>query len=199
MNFNKVLNDNSLIDDINDKDLLDKLYKEGTDLIHPTQKVMSFILQRKNEVKKQEYLASRGMNNFPILNELLDELGQEYKEILIDIDEELGNKHLIRFYDGKIVKNLGNYKIGRNYIEKYEIKDKIINFLIDNKIISPIYKYICPLCGEETLIFDGKFPTEEELEKKIDSYGVCYSCDEYLETDLDYVKRTVFYNILNRK
>lgn len=193
MRFNEVLSNNELINNISDKDLLKKLIEEGENKYEPVRNTIFLLRKKLKEIEKEEYLKNRKIKYYPELKKLLEELGNEYEDVLIDIDEYMSTIDEISYFSSNKI-----YHILRNN-KKYnnKIQERIIKFLVEVNLISPLYHYCCDRCYERIFLFE-KYPTQEELEEKMEMQCECDNCFEELSPDLNCIEKSSFYK-LNRK
>lgn len=197
---------NMNIDNLSKEDLL-KLKDKINEIIKPYNNKTAEIYNKIREIEKNEYLANRGIKNYPVLKELINEIGDTYKDVIIDIDEFLGIKRYssIRIY-GELVKfsEKHNAKITHDIIKIIE------SFLIEHKIITPQYEIYCSKCNNRVLVFSSNPKSDtfvKDLEKEFndclniyDHNICCDNCAE--ETDLtdEYnIGQSNFYKIIREE
>lgn len=194
MSFQDLLNNTDLIENITSKEDLNKLKEEGYKLRKPIDDILNLIYKKKGQIEKEEYLKNRGIKNFPILKELADIVKNE--DALIDIDEYMGNLSRNSYFQySKIHYILRD----NNSINSGKLVEEIINFLLSNNVISPLYEYICPYCGKRLFTFHGK-PTQEELNLKLDNEGrQCDNCWRDIEdVDIEDLYMSGFYDLVRK-
>jgi len=182
MVFEDLFKDITLIDALS-KEELETLKDEGNEKIKPYQNVINEIYNRISKIEKKEYLDSRGIKNYPILNDLVEMIGEEYLDIIIDIDEILE-------YVGTLGTKYFTTSYILNFAEKYEISitsetcTKITDFLESKNIIIKMYELVCTNCEECLATFKG-IPSDEEFFANIrelneeidDDIFVCGECN----------------------
>lgn len=192
------------IDNLSKQELYD--LKERIDtFIKPYNDRLSEIYGKINEINKQEYLNNRKIKNYPILEDLLNEIGNMYKDVIIDLDKFLGIKRYssIRIYS-EVENACDNY--GVNFT--YELANTVKDFLINNNIIKPQYEIYCPRCNDRSAVFASNPKSEtfvEDLYKEMDGYLIdidnkeieCDNCNECIDLTDEYnICQSVFYKII---
>lgn len=190
------------IDNLSKEDLL-KLKDKINEIIKPYNNKTAEIYNKIREIEKNEYLANRGIKNYPILNDLISALGNTYKDVIIDIDEFLGIKRYssIRIYN-EVEKACNNYDVDFTY----ELADIVKDFLINNNIVKPQYEIYCPACSGRISIFSLN-PTSEtfikDFKEQHDYYNIdedvlyCDNCNEEIDlSDKDNICQSDFYKII---
>lgn len=198
---------NMNIDNLSKEDLL-KLKDKINEIIKPYNNKTAEIYNKIREIEKNEYLANRGIKNYPVLKELINEIGDTYKDVIIDIDEFLGIKRYssIRIYN-EVEKACNNYDVDFTY----EIADIFKDFLINNNIVKPQYEIYCSRCNNRITVFssDPKLDTFiEDLYEEMHGYLIdkeekeigCDECQEYIDLTEEYnIAQSDFYKIIREE
>lgn len=192
MNFEDLLKDNDMVNKIKDKEELKRIYEEGKVIYTPIQNTLSSISKRIREIEHEEYIKNRGIKYYPILNELLTQIGDSYNELLIDIDEYMSTMRIKTFSSYKLYSLIDARGIKNNWLQ-----ETIVKFLVDKNVILPSYDYVCGNCAEVLFHFNH-YPTKEELEEKISDYSMCYNCNEEIDLDFDNIQKCEYYNYVNK-
>lgn len=201
----KLLNIN--IDNLS-KEELRKLKDEINDFIKPYSNKTTEIYNNIRKIEKEEYLTNRGIKNYLVLKELINEIGDTYKDVIIDIDEFLGIKRYssIRIYN-EVEKACNNYDIKFTY----EIADAVTDFLINNNIVKQQYEIYCSRCDNRITVFssDPKSDTFiEDLFEEMHGYLIdteekeicCDECQEYIDLTDEYnMGQSDFYKIIREE
>ena len=201
----KLLNIN--IDNLS-KEELRKLKDEINDFIKPYSNKTTEIYNNIRKIEKEEYLTNRGIKNYLVLKELINEIGDTYKDVIIDIDEFLGIKRYssIRIYN-EVEKACNNYDVDFTY----EIADIFKYFLINNNIVKPQYEIYCSRCNNRITVFssDPKSDTFiEDLYEEMHGYLIdteekeicCDECQEYIDLTEEYnIAQSDFYKIIREE
>lgn len=201
----KLLNIN--IDNLS-KEELRKLKDEINDFIKPYSNKTTEIYNNIRKIEKEEYLTNRGIKNYLVLKELINEIGDTYKDVIIDIDEFLGIKRYssIRIYN-EVEKACNNYDVDFTY----EIADIFKDFLINNNIVKPQYEIYCSRCNNRITVFssDPKSDTFiEDLYEEMHGYLIdteekeicCDECQEYIDLTEEYnIAQSDFYKIIREE
>lgn len=163
----------------------------------------SEVLTKIREIEYNEYLDNRKINNYPILNKLLEQLGEEYKDIIIDLDEFLGIKRysLIRIYN-QLINSCDEYKIKMTS----DLFKQVEKFMIDNNIVKPQYEIYCPRCNDRMIVIDIDPNAETFIEDFENKYGIwvegdticCDNCEEEIKLTGDnaQISQSDFYKII---
>lgn len=190
------------------KEELRKLKDEINDFIKPYNNKTTEIYNNIRKIEKEEYLTNRGIKNYPVLKELINEIGDVYKDVIVDLDEFLGNKRYssIRIYS-EVEKACNNYDIKFTY----EIADAVTDFLINNNIAKQQYEIYCSRCDNRITVFssDPKSDTFiEDLFEEMHGYLIdidenCICCDN-CEEEIDLIDecnivQSDFYNIIREE
>jgi len=185
---------------------LTKVKNDINSFLEPYNNKLSEIHKKIAEINTDEYFKSRSINNYPILKNLLDKLGQEYKDVIIDLDEFLGIKRYssIRIYS-ELSKSCEKKKIKLTE----ELYKTIESFMLKNSIVVPQYEVFCPRCHDRVLIFtsnpkSGTFI--EDLKKEIEEfYDIedneiwCDNCETSVDITDDYnIQQSDFYKIIRK-
>ncbi|WP_252251245.1 hypothetical protein [Clostridium sp. VAP52] len=171
--------------------------------IKPYNNKYSEVLTRIIEIENNEYFKNRRINNYPILNKLVEQLGTEYKNVIIDLDEFLGWKMYssIRIYS-QLIKSC----------EKYDLQlteglfKQVTKFMLNNNIVKPQYEIYCPRCHDRILVFDINPNSQTFIEDFENNYGIwvdenciyCDNCEEKMEITGEnaQVSQSDFYKII---
>lgn len=196
MDINKLLKNNESLKEVIDMKELEYLQKRVHEIIHPYEILELEIIKRKKYLKETERLKireQRTIKNFPQLNSLITQLGDEYKQTIIDIDELLvtiaKNKY---FTENNLVDILRSNKLKANCIMT-GFKE-ILKFLTDNNIIMKQYVFECPHCDDFILLFKGNYEKNEIIDilrKKYEN-DVCSHCGEKIVTDINQLYLNIF-------
>lgn len=204
MNINDLIQNPEKIKEIKDLGVLKTLIQEGKDIIKPYEDIIHEIRKHSTgilEKIKIEDRKKRVIKNFKILENLLSDLDNTFKDVIIDIDEMLvfigkgGHKYFTRTDLDKIFElNNIDSRARRNDF------DKILNFLTENNLLVQMYEYLCPnsYCHDSVITMKGK-PTVETLKKEIEEYCddienfACDECGEELKLDLKRTQPTMYY------
>lgn len=187
----------------------EELIKAKNDInlfLEPYNNTLHEIYKRISEINTEEYLKSRAIKNYPILTNLLDKLGQEYKDVIIDLDEFLGIRRYssIRIY-GELRKSCDNRMI-KPTEELYKLVE---NFMIENSIIIPQYEVLCPRCHDRVLTFISNPKSSnfiEDLKKEIEDFCEiedneiwCDECETSIDLTNEYnIQQSDFYKIIRK-
>jgi uncharacterized protein YlaI len=188
------------------KEELNKAKNDINLFLEPYNNTLHEIYKRISEINTEEYLKSRAIKNYPILINLLDKLGQEYKDVIIDLDEFLGIKRYssIRIY-GELRKSCDNRMI-KPTEELYKLVE---NFMIENSIVVPQYEVLCPRCHDRVLTFISNPKSDtfiEDLKKEIEEFCEiedneiwCDECETSIDLTDDYnIQQSDFYKIIRK-
>ena len=189
------------------KEELCKLKDEINEFIKPYNNKTTEIYNKIREIERQEYLASRGIKNYPVLNDLVTQLGDTYKDVIIDVDEFLGIKRYssIRIYN-EVEKAFSNHETEFTY----ELVDKVKDFLINNNIIKQQYEIYCSRCGDRIAVFSSDPKSDKfikDLYKEMDGCLIdiedkeicCDECQEYMDLTNKYnISQSDFYKIIRK-
>lgn len=176
------------------KEELNDLKERINKFIKPYNDRLSEIYGKINEINKQEYSKNRKIKNYPILEDLVNKIGDTYKNVIIDIDEFIGNKRYgsIRIYS-EVEKACNNYDVDFTY----ELADIVKDFIINNNIVKPQYEIYCSRCNNRITVFssDPKSDTFiEDLYEEMHGYLInteekeicCDECQEYIDLTEEY-------------
>jgi hypothetical protein len=187
------------------KEELNKAKNDINLFLEPYNNTLHEIYKRISEINTEEYLKSRAIKNYPILINLLDKLGQEYKDVIIDLDEFLGIKRYssIRIY-GELRKSCDNRMI-KPTEELYKLVE---NFMIENSIVVPQYEVLCPRCHDRVLTFISNPKSDtfiEDLKKEIEEFCEiedneiwCDECETSIDPDDYNIQQSDFYKIIRK-
>ncbi|MBN1074683.1 hypothetical protein DVV91_10050 [Clostridium botulinum] len=171
--------------------------------IKPYNNKYSEVLTKIGEIEYNDYLNNRKINNYPILNQLLEQLGEEYKNVIIDLDEFLGIKKYssIRI-SSELSKSCEKYSISL----KYDLIKTITKFMLNNNIVKPQYEIYCPRCNDRIFVFDINPKSQTFIEDFENKYGIwvdenciyCDNCEEEIEITGEnaQVSQSDFYKII---
>lgn len=196
MNFNDLVKNNEAIKNITDGAMLEKLYNEGKAEYKSVEDTFHAILCRKSELREEAYRKNRGIKKRPILNTLLDQLGEKYKEAIIDLDEYFGCMSYNEYFrTGKLYNILCEHGLIKDDNGKaYEI---IMKFLQDNNLIMPKYDYKCSRCNDTLFTLDKMPTTQQELEELLEEECCeCDTCCEEVTAKLENIEKSDFYKVV---
>lgn len=190
------------------KEELRKLKDEINDFIKPYSNKTTEIYNKIRKIEKEEYLSNRGVKNYSVLKELINEIGDAYKDVIVDLDESLGNKRYssIRIYN-EVEKACNNY--GINFT--YELADMVTDFLINNNIIKQQYEIYCSRCDNRITVFSSNPKSDtfiEDLFEEMHGFLIdieekeicCDECQEYMDlTDECNIGQSDFYKIIREE
>lgn len=188
------------------KEELTKVKNDINTFLQPYNNKLSEIHKRIAKMNTEEYLKSRAIKNYPVLENLLDKLGQEYKDVIIDLDEFLGIK---RYSSIRIYSELRKSCDNRMIKPAEELYKSVENFMIENSIVVPQYEVLCPRCHDRVLTFISNPKSDtfiEDLKKEIeDFYDMedneiwCDECDTSIDLTDDYnIQQSDFYKIIRK-
>lgn len=189
MKFEDILENIDLIETIKDRDLLGSLQKEGYKLKRSIDKIADAITKRMKKIELEDQKAKRTEWFYPELKALA--LAVDY-ELLEDVDIYMGSNPDGVYINEAILRRICANRRG----DTVQAVEKIMQFLIANNKVLPLYRYRCENCGEELFIYEG-FPDTDKLKNDIDEIcGECDNCGYELPADRCYVKRNGFYKPL---
>lgn len=195
------------IDKLSKKEL-NGLKERISKFIKPYNDRLSEIYGKINEINKQEYSKNRGIKNHPVLKDLVNKIGDTYKDVIIDIDEFLGNKRYssIRIYN-EVEKACNNHGIKFTY----ELADVVTAFLVNSNIVKPQYEIYCSRCDNRIAVFSSNPRSNtfiEDLFEEMHGYLIdteekeicCDECQEHIDlTDECNIGQSDFYKIIREE
>lgn len=204
MNNQEILNINN-INKLSKEELI-KIKENINSYFEPYRKELNEVYKRLAEINTEEYLKKRAIKNYPILQKLLNKLGEKYKDVIIDLDEFLG----IKRYDSiRIYGKLNLVCENRNIKFTNELYKLVKTFMIENFIVIPKYEILCPKCHDKLLTFTTNPKSNtfiKDLKNEIKKfYSIenseicCYNCGEEIDlNDADNIQQSDFYKIIRK-